>query len=274
MKFIDAHTHIQFLAYEADRSDVLNRAREAGVRMITVGTQAATSEAGIALAEKYPEDVWATVGFHPAHANIDWFYDKNEQREAASETFDAEKLRGLARHPRVVAIGECGLDYFRVAPEHLEATKTKQREAFLAQIEIAHELKKPLMIHCRQAFDDLIDILKSEVRNLKSDAPGVIHFFTGTKDDAKRLLDMGFAFTFGGVVTFSRDYNEVIKMITLDTILSETDAPYVAPAPYRGKRNEPAYVVEVVKKLADIKSVPLEKMAEQIFANTQKVFGI
>src|SRR5207245_2155338 len=123
---------------------------------------------------------------------------------------------------------------------------------------------KPLMIHCRSAFPDLIDVLNSKFHILNS-IPGVIHFFTGTPDDACKLLDLGFAFTFGGVVTFARDYDEAIKLIPLDHILSETDAPYVAPMPYRGKRNEPAYVVETVKKLAEIKGVSTEEMTEQIF---------
>ncbi|MDO8536882.1 MAG: TatD family hydrolase [bacterium] len=269
--FFDAHTHIHFPAYDVDREDVLARAKAAGVKMITVGTQWSTSYGAVEFAKAHPGYVWATVGFHPAHFSADWHHDKNEQNETVREVFDANKLRVIAKHPKVVAIGECGLDFYR---DKSQATRDSQREGFLAQIELAHEVKKPLMIHCRSAFTDLIEILKANSSKLKAGAPGVIHFFSGAKDEAKKLLDMGFAFTFGGVVTFARDYDEVIKMLPLEAILSETDSPYVAPAPYRGKRNEPAYVVEVVKKLAELKGINTEEMAANIFENAKRIFAL
>jgi TatD DNase family protein len=129
------------------------------------------------------------------------------------------------------------------------------------------------MIHCRNAFGDLIQLLKDNA-SLINGIPGVIHFFTGTIDDAKVLLDLGFAFTFGGVVTFARNYDEAIKLIPADKILSETDAPYVSPAPYRGKRNEPAYVSEVVKKLAELKGIATEEMKVRIWENAQRIFKV
>ena len=143
--------------------------------------------------------------------------------------------------PKVVAIGECGLDYYRTEDRE-QRTKDKQKEVFVRHIELACEVGKPLMIHCRDAYDHLVEILnsKSEILN---DPPGIIHFFAGTKEDAKKLLDLGFLFTFGGVITFARDYGEIICFIPMGRILSETDAPYVTPAPYRGKRNEPLYVI-------------------------------
>ena len=276
--FFDAHTHIQFPAYDADRDAVILRAREAHVKMVLVGTHAATSEAGIRLAEQHPGEMWAAIGFHPAHATDEgWHHDANEQADAAPEKFDIEKLRSLAAHPKVVAIGECGLDYYRMQSDTEQATrdKEKQKKVFLAQIELAQEIKKPLMIHCRSAFSDLISIL-SDTRYPIHDTrgSGIIHFFTGTADDARVLLDLGFSFTFGGVITFARNYDEIIKLIPIDRILSETDAPYVAPAPYRGKRNEPAYVIETVKKLAELKAVPLETMATQIQTNAQRIFSL
>lgn len=269
MKFIDAHTHLQFPPYDADRDAVLERAKAAGVKMITVGTQYSTSKRGVELAEKHPGDIWAAIGFHPAHANAKWFHDKNEQHSSVREIFDYLEFEQLAKHPSVVAIGECGLDYFRI-DKNDEETRTSQRAVFLSQIKLAHEAGKPLMIHCREAFGDLIDMLKTNSSKLQ--AGGAIHFFTGTVDDARQLLDLGFSFTFGGVITFSRDYDDVIKLIPLNRILSETDAPYVSPEPYRGKRNEPAYVVEVVKKLAELKGIPVEKMAERIWENARRIF--
>lgn len=283
-KFFDAHTHIHFPAYDADREEVFARAKNAGVKMIAVGTQESTSCGAVEFAKAHKGDAWATVGFHPAHFSLDWYHDKNEQPQAQREELDIEELKKLAGEPEVVAIGECGLDYFRlkIKNEKLKVEEvSRQKEAFVAQIQLAAEIKKPLMIHCRgstgspqsNAFSDLIDILHT-TNYLLPTSPGIVHFFTGTKDDAKKLLNLGFAFTFGGVITFSRDYDEIIKTTPLDRILSETDAPYVAPMPYRGGRNEPAYVVEVVKKLAEIKNVSLEIMTEQIRTNARTIFQI
>ncbi|MDP2704631.1 MAG: TatD family hydrolase [bacterium] len=177
------------------------------------------------------------------------------------------------------------MDYYRTEDSRLlrqladsdgqagQKKKEKQRRVFERHIELSHEVGKPLMIHCREAYGHLVEILnsKSEILN---DPPGIVHFFAGTKEDAKKLLDLGFSFTFGGVITFARDYDEIIRFIPMDRILSETDAPYVTPAPYRGKRNEPAYVIEVVKKLAEIRGISVEQMREQIWENAKRVFRI
>jgi TatD DNase family protein len=276
--FFDAHTHVQFNAFDADRDEVMRRAQAAGVRMVNVGTQRDTSAAAIALAEQY-DGVYAAVGLHPVHTARS-YHDAQELGggEAAKaftsrgEIFDMEAYRALATHPKVVAIGECGLDYFRFSEgESRDAQVKKQKAAFLSQIKLAREVGKPLMIHCRNAFADLIEILRGELQGIR---PGVIHFFTGTPEDAKALFALGFSFTFGGVVTFARNYDDAIKMIPLDHILSETDAPYVAPAPYRGKRNEPAYIVETAKKLAELKGVSTEAMAAQIAENAKRIFGV
>ena len=182
-----------------------------------------------------------------------------------------------------MGIGECGLDYYRATRDpssspalagHYgagmrQATWKKQKNALELQIVLAREVSKPLMIHCRDAFGDLIDILVACRMSLVA-RPGVIHFFSGIKDDARALSDLGFSFSFGGVITFTRDYDEVVKYIPLDRILLETDAPYVTPVPYRGKRNEPAYVVEVAKKMAEVRGVSSEEIATQTFANTKR----
>ena len=281
MEFFDAHTHAQFSAYDADREAVIRRARDAGVQMVNVGTQRDTSARAVALAEKY-EGLYAAIGLHPIHTSVS-FHDADELGggEAAKaftsrgEIFDSENYRALALHPKTVAIGECGLDYFRFNEhESRDEQVRKQKAAFVAQIALAGEVKKPLMVHCRAAFADLIALLKENAVKFPSADPGVIHFFTGTPEDARALLDMGFSFTFGGVITFARSYDEVVALIPPDRILSETDAPYVSPAPYRGKRNEPAYVVEVVKKLAELKGVSPEGMREQIGKNAERVFRL
>jgi len=270
MKYLDAHTHAHFAAYDLDRVEILARAKTAGVAMINVGTGLKTSEEAIKLAEEN-DSLWATIGLHPIHVS-ESHDDKSEGTGSEAEEFVYEKYLNLAKHQKVVAIGECGLDYFRIEDKDLDI-KNKQKEIFLEQIKLAKEVNKPLMIHCRSAFPDLIQLLKENKSELNL-TPGITHFFAGTPAEAKELLDLGFYFTFGGVITFVRDYDEVINLVPPDHIMSETDAPYVTPVPYRGKRNEPAYVVEVVKKLAELKKVSVETMAEQIWANAEKIFGI
>ncbi len=283
--FFDAHTHVQFSGYDADRDAVIARARAADVVMVNVGTQKDTSRAAVELAHAQPDGaMYAAIGLHPIHTSAS-YHDADELGggDAAKaftsrgEIFDMDLYRALARDPKTVAIGECGLDYFHFNDdEPREAQIEKQKDAFLSQINLSIEARKPLMIHCRNAFADLIDFLRPHADDLP---PGVVHFFTGTPDDANRLLDMGFSFTFGGAITFpprkgmlQGSYDEAIKLIPIDRILSETDAPYVAPVPFRGQKNEPAYVVHTVARLAELKGVTSDEMKAQIWANAQRIF--
>lgn len=276
-RLVDAHTHIQFHAFKEDRDEVIDRALAEDIWVVNVGTQFDTSEGAIKIAEEHDEGVYATVGLHPIHTTLS-YHDKKElgNGEAAKaftsrgEDFDYSLYRELARNKKVVAIGECGLDYYRLDKE----TKDKQVEVFEKQIKLAHEVEKPLMIHCRQAFPDLIKILKTNHYKLKTNYPGITHFFTGSVDDAKKLKDLGFYFSFGGVVTFARDYDDVIKEIGLDRIVLETDAPYVAPVPYRGKRNEPSYITHTAKKIAELLSKTYEEVAEKTTKNAREIFKI
>ncbi|MEK7640460.1 MAG: TatD family hydrolase [Patescibacteria group bacterium] len=285
MKLFDAHTHIHFPVYDVDREEVIKRAREAGVKMLCVGTQVASSQAAVDLAKKYPGEIWAVAGFHPNHlrapdapAGAGWYHDKKEQQESERESFDALKLRKIAENKEVVAIGEFGLDYYRLNGEVgiMNKEKEDQQEAFEVQVQIAKDLNKPMMLHCRpskgadDAYLDAAEIFST----YDSLPPKIFHFYVGSPAATKKLLEIGAYFTFGGVITFSRDYDEVLKMIPLERIFLETDAPYVAPEPYRGKRNEPAYIIETYKKLAEIKNESLEKVSEQIAENVLKVFGI
>ena len=274
LRFFDAHTHVQFAAFDSDYKDVITRAFEEGVGIVNVGTEKSTSLKAIKFTEEYPENIYAVVGLHPSHTYKS-YHDKQELIDTAGgEGFDYNFYRSLALNKKVVAIGECGLDYFRMEQNaNSKELKEKQKDAFIKQIELANEVKKPLMIHCRDAYGDLIEILKADSNQLQIN-PGIIHFFSGNKEDAKKLSELGFYFTFGGVITFVRDYDEVIKFIPLDRILSETDAPYVAPVPYRGKRNEPVYVIEVVKKLAEIKGIEFEEMRERILENAKAIFQL
>ena len=230
------------------------------------------------MAKKNHGEIYASAGFHPNHFASSWYHDKKEQKTEEREEFDAARLRKIAENPEVVAIGEFGLDYYRLNPESgiMNQEKENQQEAFQIQASLAKDLNKALMLHCRpskgtdDAYEEALRLL-STYNNLP---PRVFHFYVGSLAITKKLVESGAYFTFGGVITFSRDYDEIIKYIPLDRILLETDAPYVAPEPYRGKRNEPAYIVETAKKLAEIKGISAEDVAKQTTANALKVFGI
>lgn len=284
LPIIDAHSHVQFPVYDEDRPAVLQRAKDLNIKMVAVGTQASTSEAAIILAHQDPENIWATVGFHPGHASGKWYHDKNEQAKAMPEKFDIERLRELAVDPKVIAIGECGLDYYRLSPEggaenspsDVEAIKTIQKEIFIEQAYLAQELGKPLMIHCRpskgtdDAYIDLFNIL----REIKFSQGVIMHFYVGSMEMTKKFLSIGAYFTFGGVITFARDYDEVIKFIPVDRILLETDCPYVAPKSQRGKRNEPSFISETADTISFLKNIELSYLLEKIHSNTKMAMKI
>ncbi len=274
IEFFDVHTHVQFAAFFHDYQEVINRALKNKVGLINVGTQKETSQQAVFLSKKYQEEpIYATVGLHPLHVVNPYFDPKELKKENFSkegEIFDYDFYKNLALQPKTIAIGECGLDYFRIKEKDL---KDKQKEIFEKQIFLSFEVKKPLMLHCREAFDDLIDILKAN-KNYLNEIPGVVHFFSGNKEIASKLLDLGFYFSFGGVITFSRDYDDVLKYLPQERILSETDAPYVAPVPYRGQRNEPVYVIEVVKKISEIKNLNFQETKTFLLKNTKKIFNL
>ncbi len=267
--YFDAHTHINFAAFKDDMEATIARAKEAGVSMNTVGTQFDTSRSAVETAEKY-DNVYATIGLHPIHTGKS-YHDEKELGEGGKsftsrgEIFDSTAYTALAASPKVIAIGECGLDYFRLE----EDTKKTQEEAFIQQIELANALNKPLMLHIRNAYDDALAILKVHAK-----VKGDVHFFAGDWNIAQQFLDLGFTLSFTGVITFTHDYDEVIKNTPLSMLLSETDAPYVSPVPFRGKRNEPAHVREVVKHIALIRGEDEEVVRVQLLANARRVFGI
>lgn len=269
MKYFDAHTHVNFVAYDTDRDEVMRRAKDAGVAMNLVGTQLDTSRSALALAERY-DHAYASIGLHPIHTSKS-FHDTKELGDGGKEftsrgeVFDEAAYLELGSSKKVIAIGECGLDYYRLDAD----TKDVQRKAFIQQIEVANKLQKPLMLHIRNAYDDALALVQAHAK-----VRGDVHFFAGDWAVAKRFLDIGFTLSFTGVVTFTHDYDEVIKNAPLDMILSETDAPYVTPVPLRGKRNEPENIPYIVRKIAEIRGEDEEKVALQMFANAQRVFGI
>lgn len=269
-KYIDIHSHVNFKAFDEDRDEVIKRAFENNTYVINVGTQVDTSKKAIEMAHKYSEGVYAIIGLHPIHTGAS-YHDEKELGEGGKEftsrgeIFDKNIYREMLKDPKVVAIGECGLDYYRMDADSVE----KQKKAFIEQIELANEVGKPLMLHIRQAYKDALEILKAHAK-----VKGDVHFFAGNWEEAKGFLDFGFTLSFTGVITFTHDYDEVIKNTPLDMIMTETDSPYVTPVPYRGKRNEPSYVREVVKRIAEIKGLPEDDVAQAIIANAKRVFKI
>jgi TatD DNase family protein len=255
MKYIDIHCHLDFPDYEPDKEDVFARLRENEIGAITIGTQLEDSKAAVAIAEAH-DNVWACIGVHP---------------HEIQDSFNEKEFEKLVANPKVVGIGECGLDYFRLDDE---SKKEAQKKIFREQIEFALKHNKPLMLHCRDSYDDVLDILESYKKAEGDKLRGNSHFFAGNLEQAKRFLEIGFTMSFTGVITFTHDYDEVIKYLPQDSIMSETDAPFVAPAPYRGKRNEPVYVLEVVKKIAEIRGENVEELRRAILDNAKRVFKI
>ena len=255
MHLIDIHAHLNFPEYDGDRGEVIKRIREAEIGVINVGTDLKTSREVIKLAEEN-DNLWATVGIHPHGCQGDTL------------TVDWGELDKLARQPKVVAIGECGLDYFRLK-DNDEAIKQKQRELFVKQIELAQKVGKPLMLHIRETYDEVLEILE-KYPAVRAHA----HFFAGNSEQLQKFLTRGDTVSFTGVITFTHDYDELIKQVPLDRLMAETDSPYVAPVPNRGRRNEPLYVREVAARLAELKGILPETLAQQTLHNADKAFNL
>jgi TatD DNase family protein len=269
--YFDSHTHANFSAYKDDADQVVKRALDAQTWMLNVGTQQDTSKSAVAMAEKYPEGVYAAIGLHPSHTFQHMMDEEESHFESRSEEFDADKYSSLLDSKKVVAVGECGLDYFRLETSNKEQVIRKQKTELIKQLHFADRHSLPITFHCRDAYEDLIEILKAEFQG-----QGVIHSFTDTWETAKKFLDLGFYIGLNGILTFDKTGKlaEVVKNAPFDRILIETDAPYLAPPPYRGKRNEPLYVQYVAGKIAEIKGLNWDQVGEQTFQNAKALFKI
>jgi len=257
MKFFDAHAHLQLSQFDEDRSAVLARMVESDTAAIMVGVDLRTSRGAVVLAEKY-DFLWAAVGLHP--------------NDNPSEAFDAGAFEELAQNPRVVAIGECGLDYFRSGGTDEERGAQKSR--FEKQIKLAAEVQKPLIIHCRNAHDDMLEILAT-ARTHHGDALKIVmHFFTVSGEVAQKYIDLDCYLSFPGPITYADMYDDSIRMAALERILVETDSPFAAPVPFRGKRNEPSYVPQIIEKIAFVRGEETVALQEQILENARSVFGL
>lgn len=263
---VDTHCHLNFKAFEKDLGEVINRAKDAGVNeIINVGSSLETSIRAIEIAEKYG-GLYATVGIHPHHA------DKLEKDWE-------EKLEELAKNEKVVAIGETGLDYFSYDSNKV-TNKNLQVELFEKQIEIAKRLNLPLMIHNRQAGEDILSVLMNHKSYLMN-PPGLFHCFSGDLQFLKKILNLGFCIGFDGNITYkgiakgeTTSLVDLVKNCPLDRIIVETDAPFLSPIPHRGERNEPSYVIIVAQFIAKIKGITPKKVIKKTTENTHTVFRL
>jgi TatD DNase family protein len=251
---IDSHVNLHASQFADDQGEVIARARAAGVaRMVTICDRVINFPAVLAIAETH-DDIWCTVGTHPHEAKDD-------------QALTAQDLIQRASHDRVVGIGETGLDFY-----YNHSPRAPQIANFRAHIAAARELKLPLIVHTRDAEDETIEILRDEMG--KGAFPGLIHCFTGTKNLAAAALDLGFCISVSGIATFkkSEDLRAVLKDVPLDRLLVETDAPYLAPMPHRGKRNEPAFVANTAAALAELKGVSIDRLARATTDNFFRLF--
>ncbi|MFD2216997.1 TatD family hydrolase [Metabacillus endolithicus] len=251
----DTHAHLNAVQFEGDLEEVIERATSEGVsHIVVVGFDHETIKRAMELIEQY-DMIYAAIGWHPVDA-----IDMTEE--------DLSWIRELSQHPKVVAIGEMGLDYYWD-----KSPKEIQKEVFRKQIQLAKEVNLPIIIHNRDATEDVVKILQEENA---SEVGGIMHCFTGSLEVAKQCMEMNFYISFGGPVTFknAKKPKEVVKEIPMDRLLIETDCPYLTPHPYRGKRNEPSYVRYVAEQISELRGVSFEEIAEKTSDNAMKVFGI
>jgi len=259
MYIIDSHAHLEFAQFDEDRAAMLERARGAGVEtLLAIGSGTSPAErldAAIPFAEQH-DWIYATVGIHPHDASV-----------ATDEHF--ARLDELTRHPRVIGWGEMGLDYY-----YDHSPRDVQKQVFRRQLEQARAAKLPVVIHCRDAWDDCLEILESNWRS--AGIGGIFHCFTGTLDEARRGLDMGFLISFAGNVSYPKNQQirDVARDLPLKDMLTETDSPFLAPQGRRGKRNEPAFVVEVARTLANVRNLAADEVAAATAANFRRLFGL
>lgn len=287
-KLFDTHTHVNFQAFRNDAEEVIECALAAGVWMVNVGTMFETSRRAVETAENYSDGVYAAVGLHPIHLFEHHVDEEETTVYGRGEEFNLDSYKDLVlRSPKVVAIGEFGLDYYRMPPgEDPEAKKKIQHEVFLQHLELARAVDKPLMIHCRpspgtmDAYEDILEILDAHAPSLPKRGEGEfsfeIHSFTGDWSIAQEFLKRGAYIALNGIITFDKTgrSEEVVKNLPLESIILETDAPYLTPVPHRGKRNEPVYVKHVAEKIAELKGMSVEAVSRIATENARRLFRI
>ncbi len=273
-EYFDIHSHLYFPDFDKDREEEIEKMKKNKIGTITIGTDFDSSKTAVDMAEKH-HNLFACIGQHPGDLKEDSVFD--------------ERLNTLADNKKVVAIGECGLDYFRLPPKQSEGLviseaqatielKTIQKTIFEYHIDLALEKDLPLMLHIRSskgtedAYEDALTILEHHHKISEEKLKGNVHFFAGSEEVLKRFLAIGFTVSFTGVITFTDDFNELLKTAPLSSIMAETDSPFVAPVPHRKERNSPLYVPFVVEKIAEVRGEPLEAVKQAILANVKAYF--
>ena len=262
--YVDLHSHLQLSDFDEDRDLVIEEMRKNNVVSINIGVDEKSSVDGIVLAQKYPGVLWATVGLHPLYPE---------------EIFDVEKfLEDDGLRDSVCGIGECGLDYFRILDndgeqssiKSLDQVKDFQKEIFINQIKASVKYNIPLMLHVRDSYGETLEILRENFKGIMKEYKGNVHFFAGNIEEAKAFLELGFSISFTGVITFIESYRELVEFVPLDRMFAETDSPYVSPKPFRGQRNNPNHVIEIYKKIAEIKNVDLQEVIDTLYGNAKR----
>ncbi|MFA6513875.1 MAG: TatD family hydrolase [Patescibacteria group bacterium] len=281
---IDTHAHVNFAIFKDDADEVIRRSLDNETWMILVGSEYKTSNRALNYANKYEKGVYAAIGLHPIHLQEGLIENNDENGEYSftprSEEFDYGSYEKLAKFEKVVAIGEIGLDYYHLDPgQDIPAVKKKQQEVFAQQLLLARSLDLPVIIHCRQAHDDLVTILQDFKKEYSHILPtnkpwGVIHCFSGDEDLAWKYFNLGLLISFTGLITFSQQWDDLIRKTPLEKMMVETDTPYMTPEPYRGQRNEPVLVQYVAARIAEIKGIKVEKVAEITTATARSLFKI
>lgn len=260
-RYVDVHAHVGMSLFGPDSDGVIRQMREEGVAAISVGVDLTSSREAVACAEAH-DNIFATVGLHPM--------------DNCDEVFDERGYDELASHPRVVAIGECGVDYYRTPAEKREEERTRQRGLFRRQVAFAAQHRKPLMVHGRpsrgtlDAYEDILEVLRGHAG---SELSGNVHFFVGSAEVARQFFELNFTVSFSGVVTFTSSYDDVVRSVPQSMLHAETDSPFASPVPHRGARNSPLYVPLIVARLAHIRSEPEEVLRRALLENAQRTFG-
>lgn len=277
---VDTHSHLNFNAFKDDADEVIRNTLAEKTWMINVGTELKTSKRALDYANKYENGVYAAVGIHPIHLSSIEAKDEDYDFTTRAEEFNYDEYEKLAQFEKTVAIGEIGLDYYHIDPnKDINEVKRKQKEVFITQLLLARRANLPAIIHCRQAYDDMLAILKDFKKTNKNlfpkDRPwAVMHCFSGNEDQAWQYFSLGLIISFTGLITFSRQWDDLIRKLPNNKFMIETDCPFMTPEPYRGQRNEPLYVKYVARRIAEIKNLSLEKIAEITTKNAREFFAI
>jgi TatD DNase family protein len=283
---IDSHCHLQLAAYDADREALIEKCRVSGIGVIVVGTNKGTSAAAVTLAQAHPAGVWASIAVHPGHVHAPHHDPQEVALPPTEEFFDEEFFSRISASEKVVAIGETGLDYYRLsetAGQPIAAIKERQKENFLQHIVFAKRKGLPLIMHVRdggdgRAYADALEILR---REYGAKVPGVMHCFGGSAAEAEACLALGLHLGIGGIVTFpprkgqmANPLAAIVRTMPLDRLLLETDAPYISPIPKRGERNEPANVLIIAQKVAELRGMPVEDIQRESAENAFRLFNL